>query len=116
MGKLVFILYFSILFTSFAHTGNLILQRSDSTITLFGDPKYHLTVHIFNPESGDESINNAVIIFLKEENGKSTFYFHDSMYCMYSDTQFEDFNNDKIKDVMVFHYTGHVPTQAIIYS
>ena len=28
------------------------------------------------------------------------------MFCMYPDIDFQDFNNDKVKDVLVFYYTG----------
>jgi hypothetical protein len=79
---------------------------TDSTVTLFGDTSYKLTLHIFDTANYDQETNNAILTFGKYEKNQLNVFFRDSMYCMYPDIDFQDFNNDKIKDVLVFNYTG----------
>ena len=80
---------------------------TDSTVTLFGDNSYKLTLHIFDTTNNyDADRNNAVLTFSKQDRNQIKDLFHDSMFCMYPDIDFKDFNNDKIKDVLVFYYTG----------
>ncbi len=80
---------------------------TDSTIILFGDSSYKLTLHIFDTTNNYEAEkNNAVLTFSKQERDQKIVFFRDSMFCMYPDLDFKDFNNDKIKDVLVFFYTG----------
>ena len=78
----------------------------DSTVTLFGNRSYTLTLHVFDTLNYDSETNNTILTFSKQENNEVKIFFRDSMYCMYPDISFHDFNNDKIKDVLVFFYTG----------
>jgi len=54
----------------------------------------------------DAEKNNAVLSFGKQEKNQTEILFRDSMFCMYPNIDFQDFNNDKIKDPLVFYYTG----------
>jgi hypothetical protein len=80
---------------------------TDSTVILFGDNSYKLTLHIFDTANDyDAEKNNAVLTFSRQYGNQKELFFNDSMFCMYSDIGFQDFNNDKVKDVLVFYYTG----------
>jgi len=81
--------------------------NTDSTVTLFGDNSYKLTLHIFDTTNDyDAERNNAVLTFSRLSGNQKKIFFRDSMFCMYPDIDFQDFNNDKVKDVLVFFYTG----------
>lgn len=76
----------------------------DSTIVLFGDSSLLVHYHYF--KTLDEQSPNAVLTFTKEVNGVPTIAFVDSLYCLHPDIDLADFNNDRTKDLLVFHYTG----------
>jgi hypothetical protein len=80
---------------------------NDSTITLFGDSSYKLTLQTFDTANNyDAERNNTVLILSKQDRNQIKVLFRDSLFCMYPDIDFQDYNNDKIKDVLVFYYTG----------
>ncbi|MDP4265128.1 MAG: hypothetical protein Q8941_21550 [Bacteroidota bacterium] len=79
---------------------------ADKTVTLFGDSSYKLTLHIFDTLNYNQETRNAVLTFSKQEKNYEKVFFRDSMYCLYPGIDFKDFNNDKIKDVLIFYYTG----------
>lgn len=80
---------------------------TDSTVILFGDSSYKLSLHIFDTTNNyDAEKNNAILAFSRQQRNQTNIFFRDSMFCMYPDITLQDFNNDKIKDVLVFHYTG----------
>jgi hypothetical protein len=80
---------------------------TDSTVRVFGDNSYKLALHIFDTANDyDAERNNAVLIFNRLNGNQKEIFFRDSMFCMYPDIDFQDFNNDKVKDVLVFYYTG----------
>ena len=79
---------------------------TDKTVTLFGDSSYKLTLHIFDTTKSDQETKNAILTFSKQEKNYVKVFFRDSLYCLYPDIDFQDFNNDKLKDVLVFYYTG----------
>lgn len=102
----------SLVNTMTAKTSDIITRprseiHTDSAVTLFDDSSYKLTVRIFDTANDyNAERNNAVLTFSRlNENQRETF-FCDSMFCMYPNIDFQDFNNDKIKDVLVFYYTG----------
>jgi len=74
----------------------------DSSVYLFGSNLDKLTLHIFNSTNHDEQTKNAILTFSRQ--GK--VIFQDSLFCMYPDISFQDFNNDGVKDVLVFYSTG----------
>lgn len=80
---------------------------TDNSVTLFGDSSYKLTLHTFDTANNfDAERYNAVLTFAKQEKSKIHIYFIDSIFCMHPTIEFQDFNNDKVKDVMIFCYTG----------
>ena len=79
---------------------------TDTTVILFGDSSYRLTLHIFDTNYYDAEKNNAVLTFDKQEKNQKNVFFRDSMFCLYPGIGFKDFNNDKVNDVLVFYYTG----------
>jgi hypothetical protein len=82
-------------------------KYTDSPVTLFGDNSYKLSLHIFDTANDyDTERNNAVLSFSRLSENQRKILLEDSMFCMYPDIEFQDFNNDKVKDVLVFYYTG----------
>jgi hypothetical protein len=80
--------------------------KVDTTIYPFTDTTYQLTVHQFNSDAKNRDKINSTVTF-KHLQGKSLQkIFVDSFYCMYPDIELHDFNNDKVKDVLVFSSTG----------
>ena len=79
---------------------------TDTTAIIFNDSSYRLTVHVFDNTNYDEEKSNAVLIFTRQEKNKTKILFRDSLYCIQPFIDFQDFNNDKVKDVLVFHSTG----------
>jgi hypothetical protein len=78
---------------------------TDSTLILFGN--YQLKLHIFDTANNyDAQTKNAILTFSRQKGGQTKVFFRDSMFCMYPDMAFTDFNNDKAKDVLVFYYTS----------
>jgi hypothetical protein len=82
---------------------NLPGTYNDTTISLFGSSNYKLTLHIFNKEEHDEDNNNAIVTLTKNVNGKTTLLLLDSLFCIRPSIQLKDFNNDRIKDVLIYH-------------
>ena len=78
-----------------------------SSIRLFGDSSYVLSLQTFDTtNSSDPEIKNSVLTFSKIEEDNITVFFRDSIFCMHHDIELQDFNNDKIKDVLIFYYSG----------
>ena len=105
---LLFVLFISFAFCSGQTRGSNVDSTifTDSSVTVFNDNSYRLTVHIFDNTGYDEERNNAVLTFTKQEKNKTKVIFKDSLYCMHPFIDFQDFNNDKIKDVLIFYSTG----------
>jgi hypothetical protein len=82
-------------------SNNAIYARS---VTLFGDTSYKLNLHVID----SNSLNSTAILTLKKSQGGHTItLYSDSIETMNGGyIQFEDFNNDKIKDLMVFYSDG----------
>lgn len=77
------------------------------TAVLFDDNSYELTLHVFDTANdSDAERNNAILTFSRLNGNQRKVFFHDSIFCMHPDIDFQDFNNDKVKDVLVFYYTG----------
>lgn len=74
---------------------------SDTLISLFGN--YELKLHVFNAEEENEQHNNSILTFTKKEYCKEEILFEDSLYCRSGGIQLRDFNNDGIKDVLIFY-------------
>jgi|SRR6185437_11256876 len=78
----------------------------DSSVVLFGDTAYQLHLHIFKMEMYDETKPNATLTLKCNRNGVQKVVLVDSLYCMQPDIDFKDFNNDGIKDLLIFNYIG----------
>ncbi len=78
-----------------------------SSITLFGDSSYLLTLHTFDTtNNSDTEKKNSVLTFSQNEKSNINIFFSDSIFSMYPDIELQDFNNDKVKDVLIFYYSG----------
>ena len=78
-------------------------EKTDSTVILFNDQSYKLTLHIFDAEIADGDQKNATLTLNYSTNTSSKIIFRDSLFCLHPWMRFEDFNNDKVKDVLVFN-------------
>lgn len=76
---------------------------NDTTIFLFGSSDYSLTLHVFNQDELDEENNNATLTLTKNVNGKTSLLLLDSLFCTWTSIQLKDFNNDHIKDILIYH-------------
>jgi hypothetical protein len=82
------------------------LTTFDTTLTPFLDTSYKLTINIFNTNSYNEENNNSTVTFSHFLGNKAERIFEDSFYCMHPLIDRQDFNNDKVKDILIFYYTG----------
>jgi hypothetical protein len=75
----------------------------DTTVSIFNG--YKLRIRLFDVErlNDYDTAKNAVIMFLKYQNGKSFVLFIDSTFCNNATVKFKDFNNDGVKDVLIFY-------------
>ncbi len=81
-------------------------EKTDTTIYPFSDTSYKLTVNQFNSDAkGHDKINSTVTFKHLDRKSLQTL-FVDSFYCMYPDIELHDFNNDRVKDILVFSSTG----------
>jgi len=78
----------------------------DTILLPFRDTSYKLRFYIFDTENGHEDSANSTITFYRSHKGIGRIIFTDSFYCMYNSIEHMDFNNDKIKDLLFFYYTG----------
>jgi hypothetical protein len=106
MFELITIIILSFFHSSYDSRITKVISDKDTTISIFENAKYFLTLHVFNEENSDETIKNTIVTFQKKEKDKIRIIFRDSLFCMYPDIRLRDFNNDGIKDVTIFYYTG----------
>lgn len=78
-------------------------EATDSTVMVFGDTSYRLTLRLLEPDSQNENNNNATLTLRQIAKGGEKILFVDSLYCMRPWITFRDFNNDGTDDVLVFH-------------
>lgn len=127
MGKLQFILTLLILNscnnsgvqtkTSLADTSKIVSPALDEKIkddletteincdTVYLGKDYKLTLRKFDSTSDDETKFNSVFSFQKRTNSKYSEIFSDSIFNIVQDVKFEDFNNDKVYDILVQNYS-----------
>ncbi len=79
-------------------TGN---QNSDTTVTLFNDPGYQLHLQVI--DSLENETYNAILTVTQKLSSVAKIIFVDSLYCKKPDIQFKDFNNDRVRDVLIFN-------------
>ena len=86
------------------------LSSFDSSYTLFSDTSYKLRFQVFNlddfGQNSEPDYMNAVLTFTYKKDGKAALIFLDSLHCNSPRVEFRDLNNDRIKDVLAFYYSG----------
>jgi len=88
-----------------SHAPNKVIY--DSVIILFGDTAYKLKLHNINKGSDDETKANAILTLEKNQDGQAKILLKDSLYIRNGGyMEFKDFNNDHIKDLLIFNTTG----------
>ena len=95
--------FLTFLFASFCKAQPNI-EITDSTVIIFKDSSYKLTLHIFDPEMINGDQKNATLTLIHSSKVSSKIIFSDSLFCMHPWIQFNDFNNDKVEDVLVFNF------------
>ena len=81
-------------------------SRQDTTLFPFEDNSYRLRLHMFDSSNVEEGRPNVLLIFEQIIKGSRRLIFEDSLYSMFPKISVDDYNNDRIKDILVFFYTG----------
>jgi len=85
-----------------AETQNKIYEKVILCDSVYENKNYQITLRFFSEEkSYDEGDKNTVFIFSKKENGKYKELMRDSIQSHFGRYEFEDFNGDKIKDILI---------------
>lgn len=82
------------------------IKTYDTTLLLFSDSSYKLDFHFLDTKSTREEKTNSIVTFNFTRNDTTVRLFQDSFYCMNTMIKRKDFNNDNIKDILFFYYTG----------
>lgn len=86
------------------------IQRADDTAytreilcdTIYPLKGYKLVYYHFSDETSyDTGVYNTTITFLQFRNGAYKEFYKDSLQCFFEEIRFEDFNGDKVKDLLV---------------
>src|SRR4051812_31336022 len=77
-------------------------ENKDSTLVLNADTSFRVVLHFFNMESGNESENNSIL----RVTHKGKVVRQDSLFCADNRIRLQDFNNDGVNDLLVFHASG----------
>jgi hypothetical protein len=72
----------------------------------FSDSSYRLKIHIFKPGGISDDDTNSVITFNQVKTGKTRQIFQDSLFCTDYYIDHQDFNNDHVKDILVYNHPG----------
>src|ERR1700743_857378 len=76
----------------------------DSALILFNDTAYRLNI---KRDFGDEGKGNVILTLKQTQNGKTLILTKDSLDTQNGGyVQFADFNNDGVKDLLVFYSDG----------
>ncbi|MEY2923211.1 MAG: hypothetical protein RL108_1837 [Bacteroidota bacterium] len=73
--------------------------------TIYPNKDYSISLLSFYPMNEDETIPNTLFTISKLTNGKYLPIFSDSIFNSVQEVRFEDFNNDKVKDILVQNYS-----------
>jgi hypothetical protein len=73
--------------------------------TIYPNKDYSISLLSFYPMNEDETIPNTLFTISKLTNGKYLPIFSDSIFTSVQEVRFEDFNNDKVKDILVQNYS-----------
>src|SRR6476660_10441528 len=69
--------------------------------TVYKNKGYKLTLSVFGTTGEDETIPNTLFTLSKLTNGHYLPIYSDSIFNKFQEIHFEDFNNDKVKDILV---------------
>jgi hypothetical protein len=70
--------------------------------SILKNKRYKITVSKFSEETNyDSNVFNAIFRFYEMKNGKYQELYQDSIQNHFIEIKFEDFNNDKVKDILV---------------
>lgn len=88
-------------------------RSEDNILYLFKDSSYQVRFRIsgnyyseLGAYDGAGERNNSVLKFIYKTKGVEEVLFVDSLSCMSANFNHQDFNNDGIKDLEVFHFDG----------
>lgn len=84
----------------------IIESAFDTLITPFADRSYQLKIHFIDRNNYDEDKKNTVITFTHFEKGKENLIFQTRCHCMSPWFYFKDFDNDGVKDILIFFNDG----------
>lgn len=73
---------------------------------IFDDSTFNYELTIFDTAQFDSDSNNAVFKLIQHNGNNEVVLVNDSIYCMRGEIEYQDFNNDKVRDLLVFHYSG----------
>ena len=73
--------------------------------TVYFGKGYKLTLNKFDSINEDETRFNTVFSFQKRTNGQYSEIFRDSIFNKVQDVKFEDFNNDKVRDILIQNFS-----------
>jgi len=80
---------------------------AQNTTTIKCDSIYKdkgITIKLINfddEKDGYENEKNSILIINQKINGKNSTLIKDSIFCKVQEIEFKDFNNDKIKDILI---------------
>jgi hypothetical protein len=76
---------------------------ADTSLAVFGDTAYRLSLRVFDPDVTNEEKNNATLTLWHAQNGKTAILRRDSLFCTMPRLELRDFNFDREKDVLVLN-------------
>jgi hypothetical protein len=78
-------------------------QAFDTTISIFNN--YKLKIEIYDTEKINDydTATNARITFTRYQFPRAYTRFSDLMFCKRANVKLQDFNNDGVKDVLIFY-------------
>lgn len=75
------------------------LPVTDTSVYLFNKKIYRIDLHLFRPGVADDCRPNATLTFSK----RGKMLFRDSLYCRFARLSLEDFNHDKVRDLLIYY-------------
>jgi len=85
---------------------NALITSFDTLLHPFKDSNYLVEFHVFDAQERDHRNKNAIIKLFREEDGNKRTLKLDSIYCLDWSIILRDFNNDKVKDILLTDDVG----------
>ena len=76
---------------------------ADTSLAVFGDTAYRLSLRVFDPDATNEKRSNATLTLWHAHGGKVTILQRDSLFCTRPRLELRDFNFDRERDVLVLN-------------